>query len=103
MRSLDNCRATVDSRWMLRAAALALMLGLLLAGPTLAARGALDRPAAYKNGTALNKYFKHGIGRVGAPGHTTGTPVTSFQRNNRLYRLNRGLDGVGTGIGCEML
>src|SRR3954453_24247212 len=90
MRSLDNCRATVDSRWMLRAAALALVLGLLMAGPTLAARGAFDRPAAYKNCRALNNYFKHGIGRVGARDHTTGTPVTNFKAQQPALPTEQG-------------
>jgi hypothetical protein len=73
---------------------------LVLSAPALAARGSASS-AAYANCKALNNYFKHGIGRVGARDHTTGTPVTNFKRSNRLYRLNRGLDADGDGIACE--
>jgi hypothetical protein len=62
-------------------------------------------PPLYKNCTAFNKWFPHGIGRLHARDKTSGTPVTTFRRSNRLYRLvmsyNRGLDRDKDGIACE--
>jgi hypothetical protein len=83
-----------------RAVVLVLATTLLSAAPGLAAGDAAGK-TGFKNCKAMNKYFKHGIGRVGARDHTTGTPVTNFKRSNRLYRLNRGLDRDGDGIACE--
>jgi hypothetical protein len=59
--------------------------------------------ASFANCTAMHKVYKyrHGIGRVGAHDHTTGVPVTTFYRSNRLYYLNRGLDRDKDGIACE--
>jgi hypothetical protein len=62
-------------------------------------------PPLYKNCTNLNKRYPHGVGRLGARGHTSGTPVTNFKRSTRIYRLaishNRGLDRDKDGIACE--
>jgi hypothetical protein len=62
-------------------------------------------PPLYKNCTNLNKRYPHGVGRVGARDETSGTPVTTFRRSTRLYRLalsyNRGLDRDKDGIACE--
>jgi hypothetical protein len=62
-------------------------------------------PALYKNCTNLNKRYPHGLGRVGARDHTSGTPVTNFKRSTKLYKLamsyNRGLDRDKDGIACE--
>jgi hypothetical protein len=59
----------------------------------------------YKNCTNLNRVWPHGLGRVGARDHTSGTPVTNFKRSTRLYKLamlyNRRLDGDKDGIACE--
>jgi hypothetical protein len=59
----------------------------------------------YKNCTALNKRYWHGIGRTNAHDKTSGAPVTTFRRSNRLYRLalsyNKGLDRDKDGIACE--
>jgi Excalibur calcium-binding domain len=76
------------------------VIALLVPAPTLAVAGT-SGSGVYKNCKALNSYFKHGIGRVGARDHTSGTPVTNFKRSNRLYRLNRGLDRDHDGIACE--
>jgi len=73
---------------------------------------ALDRPAVatrapllYKNCTNLNKRYPHGLGRVGARDHSSGTPVTNFKRSTKLYKLamsyNRGLDRDKDGVACE--
>jgi hypothetical protein len=62
-------------------------------------------PPVYKNCTALNKKYRHGVGRANAHDKTSGTPVTTFVRSNRLYRLamsyNKGLDRDKDGIACE--
>ena len=62
-------------------------------------------PPLYKNCTNLNKKYPHGLGRVGARDHTSGTPVTNFKRSTKLYKLamsyNRGLDRDKDGIACE--
>ena len=62
-------------------------------------------PAAWKNCTVVNQRYPHGIGKVGARDHSSGTPVTDFKRSNKLYKLaisyNHGLDRDGDGIACE--
>lgn len=81
------------------------VLLLIPAGNALA--GAAAAPAIYKNCTNLNKKYPHGLGRVGARDHTSGTPVTTFNRSTKLYKLamsyNRGLDRDKDGIACEKL
>jgi Excalibur calcium-binding domain len=66
---------------------------------------AAKSPALYKNCTALNKRYPHGIGQAHAHDKTSGTPVTTFVRSDRLYRLamsyNRGLDRDKDGVACE--
>ena len=78
----------------------------VLAAPASPATQANTRiPALYKNCTNLNKRYPHGIGRAKARDHTSGTPVTTFFRSDRLYRIsmsyNRGLDRDHDGIACE--
>jgi hypothetical protein len=55
----------------------------------------------------VNKRYPHGVGKLGAHDKTTGTPVTTFKRSTRLYRIaisyNRGLDRDKDGIACEKL
>jgi Excalibur calcium-binding domain len=63
-------------------------------------------PVLFKNCTALNKKYPHGIGKVGARDKTSGDePVTNFKRSTRLCRLamsyNRRLDRDKDGIACE--
>jgi hypothetical protein len=76
---------------------------VLLASPAVAAVGVA--PAVYKNCTNLNKRYPHGLGRLGARDHTSGTPVRNFTRSTKLYKLamssNRGLDRDKDGIACE--
>jgi hypothetical protein len=59
----------------------------------------------WKNCTAVHKRYLHGIGRVGAHDHTSGKPVTTFKRSNKLYTTavghNRGLDRDHDGVACE--
>ena len=66
----------------------------------------LKVPLAYKNCTAVNAKYPHGIGKAGARDHvSSGTPVTTFRRSTKLYNLamsiNRGLDRDGDGVACE--
>jgi hypothetical protein len=59
----------------------------------------------YKNCTNLNKRYPHGVGRANARDKTSGEPVTTFKRSNRIYRAatsyNGGLDRDKDGIACE--
>lgn len=55
----------------------------------------------YKNCTALNKSYPHGVGRKGARDKTSGTPVTDFKVSASLYAANKGSDRDGDGIACE--
>ena len=62
-------------------------------------------PRLYKNCTNLDKKYPHGLGRVAARDHTSGTPA-NFKRSTKLYKLamsynNRGLDRDKDGIACE--
>ena len=64
-------------------------------------------PARWKNCTAVNKRYPHGVGRNHAHDHTSGVPVTNFKHSTRLYKLamhyNKGLDRDRDGIACEKL
>lgn len=72
-----------------------------VAGPA----GAIPPP--WKNCAQVNRKYPHGVGRAGARDKTSGTPVTTFKRSNRLYALaikyNKGLDRDKDGIACETL
>jgi hypothetical protein len=78
---------------------------LLLAAPTTAAMGSGGAASkSYPNCKALNRVYPHGVGRVGARDHTSGSPpVTNFKRSNRLYYENRARDRDGDKIACEKL
>jgi hypothetical protein len=66
---------------------------------------AATRPPWTKNCTALNKRYAHGVGKVGARDKTSGDPVRTFKRSNKLYELamdwNKGLDRDKDKIACE--
>jgi hypothetical protein len=79
-------------RMLVAAMTTTLILGT--AAPSLAA-------TKFKNCTALNKAYPHGVGRKGARDKTSGTPVTNFKVSNSLYTANRGSDRDGDGIACE--
>jgi hypothetical protein len=74
------------------------------------ARGAA-KPRSFKNCTAMNKVYPHGVGRKHAHDKTSGTPVTNFKRSNKIYSYNNGggnrhpnekdLDRDNDGIACE--
>jgi uncharacterized membrane protein len=55
----------------------------------------------FKNCTALNKAYPHGVGKPGARDHTSGTPVTTFKRSKALYVANKKSDRDKDGIACE--
>ena len=100
---------TCGERFLLTVAA-----AVLLVSPAAAARGAaIDSgpssgtavPAQYKNCTALNKKYPHGLGKANAKDKTSGRPVTTFKRNTKLYNTamshNKRLDGDKDGVACE--
>lgn len=57
----------------------------------------------YKNCTALNAKYHHGVGKKGARDHVKGhtKPVTNFYVNTALYNANKGLDRDKDGVACE--
>jgi hypothetical protein len=55
----------------------------------------------FRNCTALNKVYPHGVGKVGARDKTSGEPVRNFRRSNKLYRENKKSDRDKDGIACE--
>ena len=76
------------------------------------ARASVVVPAAsaapkykFKNCTALNKVYKHGVGKSNARDHTSGTRVTNFKHSTSLYKkvigYRSGLDRDKDGIACE--
>lgn len=73
---------------------------VVTAGPASAAV-----PAKYKNCTALQKYYPHGVGKSTAHDRTSGKPVTTFKRSTKIYtaaiKANKRLDGDKDGIACE--
>jgi len=90
-------------------AAVAITALALSAGP--AATHASTTAKSYKNCSALNKDYRHGVGRQGARDKTSTTPVTTLKRINTLYAHNDGgtrrypgeydLDRDNDGIACE--
>ena len=75
-------------------------LTVALASPAEAAM-----PAKFKNCTALNKVYPHGVGKAKAVDRTTGKRVTNFKRSTKIYKQamkhNRRLDRDKDGIACE--
>lgn len=55
----------------------------------------------YKNCSALNEVYPHGVGRKGAKDKASGTPVTNFKVSQDLYAANKGSDRDRDGIACE--
>lgn len=62
-------------------------------------------PPRWQNCTVVNDRLPHGVGRANARDRTSGTPVTTFRRDTRLYNTamnaNRGLDRDSDGVACE--
>jgi hypothetical protein len=92
-----------------RTTATALITALVLA--VVGVGEAAAKPKSFKNCTAMNKIYPHGVGRKHAHDKTSGTPVTNFKRSKRLYNANNGgknrrpgehdLDRDNDGIACE--
>jgi hypothetical protein len=91
---------------------LVLLLGI--AAPTAGATGlAASGPSTivvstvvrYPNCLALNKVYRHGVGKPGARDHVSGSsrPVTTFTRSLAVYNANTGRDRDRDGIACEKL
>ena len=55
----------------------------------------------FKNCTALNKVYPHGVGLPNAKDKTSGTPVTTFKRSKPLYVANKKSDRDKDGVACE--
>jgi len=55
----------------------------------------------FKNCTALNRVYRHGVGKPGARDKTSGRPVTNFKRSKALYKANSKSDRDKDGIACE--
>lgn len=81
---------------------IAVTAALLVAAPAAASvDSAMATAKTFKNCTALNRVYPHGVGRVGARDKTSGTPVRNFKRSNLLYRQNSRSDRDKDGIACE--
>lgn len=57
----------------------------------------------YKNCKALNKKYKHGVGKTTAKDKVKGKskPVKNFKKSNALYNANKHLDRDRDGVACE--
>jgi hypothetical protein len=77
----------------------------VLALPAFAATDAVTSPTItsvrYPRCSARNRRYPHGVGRVGACDHTSGTSVTTFKHSNTIYRQNSHLDRDKDGVACE--
>ncbi|KYH45009.1 excalibur calcium-binding domain-containing protein [Branchiibius sp. NY16-3462-2] len=60
-------------------------------------------PPVYKNCTALNKAYAHGVAKAGAKDKVSGKakPVKNFTVNTAVYNANKKLDRDKDGIACE--
>ena len=80
-------------------------LAITCSGLVFTAPAADAATGIHRNCTALQKKWKHGVGRAGARDKTSGKPVTNFYRSTKQYRIamnkNRGLDRDKDGIACE--
>jgi hypothetical protein len=84
--------------------AVAGLLAAGLIGGTATAAVAVPKPVKYANCKALNKVYKHGVGRKGAKDKVKGStkPVTNFTVYTKTYNLNKAkLDRDKDGIACE--
>jgi hypothetical protein len=95
----------------MRRALVAVLITTLWLGTGAAVTQGAAKPRSFKNCTAMNKVYPHGVGRKHAHDKTSGAPVTNFKRSNRLYSYNNGgknrrpnekdLDRDNDGIACE--
>ncbi|MFI7024602.1 excalibur calcium-binding domain-containing protein [Micromonospora sp. NPDC049900] len=83
---------------------MALVLTLALAGGAVAVVSpAQAAPTKFKNCTALNKKYRHGVGKKGARDKVRGRtkPVTNFKVSTAIYNANTKLDRDKDGVACE--
>jgi hypothetical protein len=80
-------------------------VGFVVASLTVGTPAADAVTGIYRNCTALHTKYKHGLGKLHAVDHTSGTPVTTFYRSTSRYNTamshNRDLDRDRDGIACE--
>jgi hypothetical protein len=83
----------------------AVLVVALFAGGSVAVTSAPVEAAAkkYKNCTALNKTYKHGVAKKGAKDKVRGKSkaVTTFKVNTKVYNANKKLDRDKDGVACE--
>ena len=85
-------------------AAIAIAVGMLItpAAPAFAIPdGGHSVRKEFKNCTALNKVYPHGVGKSGAKDKTSSKPVKNFKVSNSLYKENKKSDRDKDGISCE--
>ena len=96
---------------IIRKVAVAIAVASALSVGVFAAPAEAATVKSFKNCTALNKVYPHGVGKKGAKDHTSGKRVTNFKVGNALYAHNDGgskryagehdLDRDNDGIACE--
>ncbi len=81
------------------------VIGLVAATGSIVAPVEAHTTGIHDNCTNFNKKFPHGVGTRKAKDKTSGTPVTSFKRSNRIYwraeNHNGDLDRDNDRIACE--
>ena len=82
-----------------RTVAVACVSALAAMGPVVTAEAAGAKE--FKNCTALNKVYAHGVGLPKAKDKTSGTPVRNFKKSKPLYQANKKSDRDGDKIACE--
>lgn len=84
---------------------LSVAVGIVASTISIASPAAAHQTGIHDNCTNLNERFPHGVGLRRAHDRTSGTPVTTFKRHNRLYwraeRHNGDLDRDNDRIACE--
>ena len=97
LRGTERERGKASMKWF----SVILIAGLMCMGIASPAEAA----SKYKNCTAYNKVYPHGVGKKHAHDHTTGTPVTTFKHSTKLYNRamshNSGLDRDKDNVACE--
>ncbi|SDS84020.1 excalibur calcium-binding domain-containing protein [Actinoplanes derwentensis] len=88
---------------MLNSIVRGLLTGTLLLGGLAIASPADAAPKTFKNCTALNKTYKHGVAKKGAKDKVRGStkPVTTFKVSTALYNANKKMDRDKDGVACE--
>ncbi len=88
-----------------RSATALVVIGLVGGLATVTTTAAAHSTGIHDNCTNFNDKYPHGAGRRHAEDKTSGTPVTSFKRSNRVYNRavdhNSDLDRDNDKIACE--